>query len=118
MCTITSVVFSSDTNNDVTGQIDVRTGSEPTVGFCELNQYMGVNDHLKGLDHGKHAPKTAVEERISEAVARGDIARAEQLSDHLATREVSQLHFLLFVVDGMILLIVILTLDIPWLKIT
>jgi len=47
-----------------------------------------VNDHLKGIDRGKAAPKYGLEETIDEAIKLGEFNTAEKLSDRLATREV------------------------------
>ncbi|XP_041368580.1 protein FAM204A-like isoform X2 [Gigantopelta aegis] len=74
-------------NTSDTKQTDVRTESAHEAEFCEINNYMGINDHLKGLDHGRHAPQTEVEEKITEAISKGDFTTAEELSDHLSTRE-------------------------------
>ncbi|XP_046542710.1 protein FAM204A-like [Haliotis rubra] len=53
----------------------------------EVRELLTVNDHLKGVDHGKHAPKTQLEKNVDAAIAGGDFEEAEQLSDHLSTRE-------------------------------
>ncbi|KAK7110165.1 protein FAM204A-like [Littorina saxatilis] len=48
---------------------------------------MGVNDHLEGVSHGSLGPKTVLETKIETAIADGDLKKAEELSDHMASRE-------------------------------
>lgn len=52
-----------------------------------LNQYLGVNDHLKGINRGSAAPRTGLERKIDHAIELGEFNTAEKLSDRLATRE-------------------------------
>lgn len=47
-----------------------------------------MNDHLKGTDPGKYAPKTSLELKIDNSISEGDFERAEKLSDYMSTREV------------------------------
>lgn len=47
-----------------------------------------MNDHLKGTDPGKYAPKTSLELKIDKSISEGDFERAEKLSDYMSTREV------------------------------
>ena len=49
---------------------------------------IGINDHLAGVSHGSLGPKTVLEVKIEAAIASGDLKTAEELSDHMATREV------------------------------
>lgn len=53
----------------------------------ELTQYFGINDRFKPLASKEAPPKSGLEISIDSAVAEGDIAQAEELSDRLATRE-------------------------------
>ncbi|XP_076461096.1 uncharacterized protein LOC143293763 [Babylonia areolata] len=48
---------------------------------------LGVNEHLAGVSHGALGPKTVLEMRIDDAITSGDYRRAEELSDHMASRE-------------------------------
>lgn len=50
-----------------------------------------MNDHLKGTDPGKNAPKTSLELKIDKSISEGDFERAEKLSDYMSTREVCTL---------------------------
>ncbi|MEQ2200041.1 hypothetical protein XENOCAPTIV_020664 [Xenoophorus captivus] len=54
----------------------------------ELKQYFGVNDRFQPPVCSKPAPKSGLEKSIEEAIAEGDVAKAEEMSDRLATREV------------------------------
>lgn len=47
-----------------------------------------MNDHLKGTDPGKYAPKTSLELKMDKSITEGDFERAEKLSDYMSTREV------------------------------
>ena len=62
--------------------------ADTSSNWNEINQYLGVNDHLKGINRGKAAPKSGLEETIDEAITLGEFNTAEKLSDRLATREV------------------------------
>lgn len=55
-----------------------------------LNQYLGVNDHLKGINRGSAAPRSGLEKKIDHAIELGEFNTAEKLSDRLATREVNR----------------------------
>ncbi|XP_023281507.1 protein FAM204A isoform X2 [Seriola lalandi dorsalis] len=55
----------------------------------ELKQYFGVNDRFDPPACSKPPPKSGLEKSIERAVAEGDIAKAEEMSDRLATREVA-----------------------------
>lgn len=54
----------------------------------ELKQYFGVNDRFHPPACSKPPPKSGLEKSIERAIAEGDIAKAEEMSDRLATREV------------------------------
>ena len=56
----------------------------------DLNKYMGINDHLVKADSTKQYVKSGLEKELDKAVASGNIVAAEQLSDQLAARDVSQ----------------------------
>lgn len=62
--------------------------ADTSSNWNEINQYLGVNDHLKGINRGKAAPKSGLEETIDEAITLREFNTAEKLSDRLATREV------------------------------
>ncbi|XP_067658070.1 protein FAM204A-like [Haliotis asinina] len=66
---------------------DAPSESTSNTEWQELRQFLTVNDHLKGVDRGKHAPKTQLEKNVDAAIADGDFEEAEQLSDRLSTRE-------------------------------
>ncbi|XP_028936910.1 protein FAM204A isoform X2 [Ornithorhynchus anatinus] len=53
----------------------------------ELTQYFGINDRFEPLIHNKHLQKSGLEVSIDKSVAEGDIEKAEELSNRLATRE-------------------------------
>ncbi|KAM9364145.1 protein FAM204A isoform 2-T2 [Pholidichthys leucotaenia] len=53
----------------------------------ELKQYFGVNDRFDPPACSKPPPKSGLEKSIEGAIAEGDIAKAEEMSDRLATRE-------------------------------
>ncbi|XP_029377719.1 protein FAM204A isoform X2 [Echeneis naucrates] len=55
----------------------------------ELKQYFGVNDRFDPPACSKPPPKSGLEKSIERAVAEGDIAKAEEMSDRLATRELA-----------------------------
>ncbi|XP_060097526.1 protein FAM204A [Heteronotia binoei] len=53
----------------------------------ELTQYFGINDRFESPASKEGAPKSGLEISIDKALADGDTAQAEELSDRLATRE-------------------------------
>ncbi|XP_069468006.1 protein FAM204A [Ambystoma mexicanum] len=53
----------------------------------ELKQFFGINDRFKPPVSNKILQKSGLESSIERAVNEGDIAKAEELSDKLATRE-------------------------------
>ncbi|KAM6915855.1 protein FAM204A [Xenentodon cancila] len=55
----------------------------------ELKQYFGVNDRFQPPACSKPAPKSGLERNIEKAIAEGDIEKAEEMSDRLATREMA-----------------------------
>ncbi|XP_026165503.1 protein FAM204A isoform X2 [Mastacembelus armatus] len=55
----------------------------------ELKQYFGVNDRFDPPPCSKPSPKSGLEKSIEKAIAEGDIAKAEEMSDRLATRELA-----------------------------
>ncbi|NWS25352.1 F204A protein, partial [Polioptila caerulea] len=57
----------------------------------ELTQYFGINDRFESPVHSRAPQKSGLELSIEKCVAEGDIAKAEELSDRLAIREVSGL---------------------------
>ncbi|KAK7466719.1 hypothetical protein BaRGS_00037206, partial [Batillaria attramentaria] len=66
-------------------------GAKETVGeegqWSKVRDLLSVNEHLAGVSHGNLGPKTVLELKIEEAIAAGDFKKAEELSDHMATRE-------------------------------
>ncbi|XP_074089655.1 protein FAM204A [Macrotis lagotis] len=53
----------------------------------ELTQYFGINDKFEPLISNRALLKSGLEVSIDKAVAEGDIEKAEELSNSLATRE-------------------------------
>ncbi|NWW46501.1 F204A protein, partial [Pedionomus torquatus] len=54
----------------------------------ELTQYFGINDRFESPVDSRAPQKSGLELSIEKSVAEGDIDKAEELSDRLATREV------------------------------
>ncbi|XP_037638482.1 protein FAM204A isoform X2 [Sebastes umbrosus] len=54
-----------------------------------LKQHFGVNDRFHPPACSKPPPKSGLEKSIDRAIAEGDIAKAEEMSDRLATRELA-----------------------------
>ncbi|NXY85008.1 F204A protein, partial [Alcedo cyanopectus] len=54
----------------------------------ELTQYFGINDRFEPPVASRAPQKSGLELSIEKSVAEGDIDKAEELSDRLATREV------------------------------
>lgn len=57
--------------------------------WSELKQYFGANDRFHPPACSKPPPKSGLEKSIERAIAEGDIAKAEEMSDMLATRELA-----------------------------
>uniref|UniRef100_K7GCN2 Family with sequence similarity 204 member A n=1 Tax=Pelodiscus sinensis TaxID=13735 RepID=K7GCN2_PELSI len=55
--------------------------------WTELTQYFGINDRFESLASNRGAQKSGLEVSIDKSLAEGDIERAEELSNRLATRE-------------------------------
>ncbi|XP_059708024.1 protein FAM204A isoform X3 [Haemorhous mexicanus] len=53
----------------------------------ELTQYFGINDRFESPVDSRAPQKSGLELSIEKCVAEGDIAKAEELSDRLAIRE-------------------------------
>nr|XP_021384936.1 protein FAM204A isoform X2 [Lonchura striata domestica] len=53
----------------------------------ELTQYFGINDRFESPVNSRAPQKSGLELSIEKCVAEGDIAKAEELSDRLAIRE-------------------------------
>lgn len=53
----------------------------------ELTQYFGINDRFESPVDSRAPQKSGLELSIEKCVAEGDIAKAEELSDRLANRE-------------------------------
>ena len=84
-----SPYFASSANNTVFRSSDTspEKPSEEKE-WCRVRGLIGINDHLAGVSHGSLGPKTVLEVKIEAAIASGDLKTAEELSDHMATREV------------------------------
>ncbi|NWW20692.1 F204A protein, partial [Falcunculus frontatus] len=54
----------------------------------ELTQYFGINDRFESPVDSRAPQKSGLELSIEKCVAEGDVAKAEELSDRLAIREV------------------------------
>ncbi|XP_077114001.1 protein FAM204A isoform X2 [Ranitomeya variabilis] len=54
-----------------------------------LQGYFGVDDRLNPPVSNKVMRKSRLEQNLDEALNRGDIEKAEELSDSLATREIA-----------------------------
>ncbi|XP_014664074.1 PREDICTED: protein FAM204A-like [Priapulus caudatus] len=67
-------------------QVTLR-GDNKRLCIQDVAKYVGLNDRLKDVDHGRYGPKTKLEQRIDEAISREDFHLAERLSDHLADRQ-------------------------------
>ncbi|XP_043911906.1 protein FAM204A [Protopterus annectens] len=55
----------------------------------ELQQYFGCNDRFEPPACSRPPEKTSLEEDIDKAIAEGDLNKAEELSDSLATRDLA-----------------------------
>ncbi|XP_060896942.1 protein FAM204A isoform X2 [Labrus mixtus] len=55
----------------------------------ELKQYFGVNDRFHPPPCSEPPPKSGLEKSTERAIAEGDTAKAEEMSDRLATRELA-----------------------------
>ncbi|CAG8439408.1 6786_t:CDS:2, partial [Acaulospora morrowiae] len=51
-----------------------------------LSNYIHMNSHLKGVDHGRLATKCRVEKELDQAVKNGDLDKASKISDQIAQR--------------------------------
>ncbi|XP_064649596.1 protein FAM204A-like [Lineus longissimus] len=66
---------------------DAGPSTKVQIGWEDVKPFLGINNHLKEVEKGRHAPKTKLEEKIDEAINLGDLETAEKLSDHLSNRE-------------------------------
>ncbi|KAL6101495.1 fam204a [Pungitius sinensis] len=55
----------------------------------DLEQHFGANDRFDPPACSKPPPKSGLEKSMETAIAEGDIAKAEEMSDRLATRELA-----------------------------
>ncbi|XP_075468140.1 protein FAM204A [Ascaphus truei] len=62
---------------------------EKVAALDTLQQYFGINDRLEPPVCNKILKKSMLEDSLDQAVKRGDIEAAEELSDKLATREMA-----------------------------
>ncbi|CAG8766356.1 30396_t:CDS:2 [Racocetra persica] len=51
-----------------------------------LIKYVNMNSHLKGVDHGRLAPKGRLEKELDKAVESGELELASKISDQIAQR--------------------------------
>ncbi|KFO04182.1 Protein FAM204A, partial [Balearica regulorum gibbericeps] len=75
-------------NNEVTKSSQQLANEDK---WKELTQYFGINDRFESPLDSRAPQKSGLELSIEKSVAEGDIDKAEELSDRLATREVSEL---------------------------
>ncbi|KAK0149944.1 Protein FAM204A [Merluccius polli] len=70
---------------------DADESDDHQVGFEKqwdgLKQYFGVNDRFQPPASSNPALQSGLEKSMESAIAEGDIGRAEEMSDRLATRE-------------------------------
>ncbi|NXC42914.1 F204A protein, partial [Penelope pileata] len=71
-------------NNDVTKSSEQLANEDQ---WKELTQYFGINDRFESPVDSRAPQKSGLELSIEKSVAEGDIDKAEELSDRLATRE-------------------------------
>ncbi|NWV19734.1 F204A protein, partial [Origma solitaria] len=64
-----------------------KGGLENEDKWKELTQYFGINDRFESPVDSRAPQKSGLELSIEKCVAEGDIAKAEELSDRLAIRE-------------------------------
>ncbi|XP_071985963.1 protein FAM204A [Engystomops pustulosus] len=65
-----------------------RAAASPSA-LHTLQKYFGANDHLEPPVCQKVMKKSRMEQNLDEALKTGDIEKAEELSDSLATREIA-----------------------------
>lgn len=70
-----------------TSTLQDKTSPESTEKFEEVQKYLGINDHLKEGVSLSGAPSSGLEKQVHDAIASGNIEKAEKLSDKLAARE-------------------------------
>uniref|UniRef100_A0A3Q3A156 Family with sequence similarity 204 member A n=1 Tax=Kryptolebias marmoratus TaxID=37003 RepID=A0A3Q3A156_KRYMA len=71
---------SSDTNT--------RSQDDCEKHWNDLKQYFNVNDRFLPPACSRPPPQSGLEKSMEKAIAEGDVAKAEEMSDRLATREV------------------------------
>ncbi|KAK3094994.1 hypothetical protein FSP39_008836 [Pinctada imbricata] len=69
-----------------------HASSHKSNDWQEVKPFLTAKDNLKGTDPGKYAPKSGLEKKIDTAIKKGDFKTAEDLSDKLANREVSDVY--------------------------
>ncbi|XP_031972381.1 protein FAM204A isoform X2 [Corvus moneduloides] len=70
-----------------TDEVAKRQQLENEDKWKELTQYFGINDRFESPVDSRAPQKSGLELSIEKCVAEGDIAKAEELSDRLAIRE-------------------------------
>lgn len=66
-----------------------KQGVEHEKHWNELEQYFGVNDRFQHPACSSAAPQSGLEKTIDRSIAEGEFAKAEEMSDRLATRELA-----------------------------
>ncbi|KAK2160178.1 hypothetical protein LSH36_138g01039 [Paralvinella palmiformis] len=63
------------------------TLSNKAQSWMDFKPFLDVNAHLQHSSRDIYRPKTKLEKQIDKAIEHGDFSTAEELSDHLAVRE-------------------------------
>ncbi|RGB43907.1 hypothetical protein C1646_679386 [Rhizophagus diaphanus] len=58
--------------------------TDPSTLPKSIANYLRMNEHLKGVDHGRLSTKTRLEKELDKAVENGDLELASKLSDQIA----------------------------------
>lgn len=58
--------------------------ADPSTLPKSIANYLRMNEHLKGVDHGRLSTKTRLEKELDKAVENGDLELASKLSDQIA----------------------------------
>ncbi|XP_077869699.1 protein FAM204A-like isoform X2 [Saccoglossus kowalevskii] len=72
------------------GEDDEEEVRKKVAHWDNLKQYIGVNDHMKGVSHDRLIPTSGLEKEINKAISEGDISKAEDLSDRLEKRDLAE----------------------------
>ncbi|XP_067383093.1 protein FAM204A isoform X2 [Channa argus] len=77
------------TRSTLLGSLHNERQDEGEKYWDKLKQYFGVNDRFDPPACSRPPPKSGLEKSIERAIAEGDIEKAEEMSDRLATRELA-----------------------------